>query len=100
MVAQHGYGPSVTPRIRYAALHQCLQALAVVASERNASVHMPRIGTGHAGGTWDVIRDMIAEALAGKCQGITVYSVPGAQLAKPDQLAMPLLSSAVTSATA
>ncbi|MBZ5516108.1 MAG: ImmA/IrrE family metallo-endopeptidase [Acidobacteriia bacterium] len=46
MVAQHGVGPSRTPRIRYGALARCLEQLADHAKSVGASVHMPRIGTG------------------------------------------------------
>jgi O-acetyl-ADP-ribose deacetylase (regulator of RNase III) len=76
MVAQHGYGPSAKPRIRYAALETCLEALGALAVERSASVHMPRIGTGQAGGSWDVIRDMILASVCARGIRVTVYDLP------------------------
>jgi len=50
MIAQHGYGESVKPRIRYHHLETCLNALSGIARQKSASVHMPRIACGQAGG--------------------------------------------------
>jgi len=77
LVAQHGYGPSPVPRIRYSALGAALSRLSKLAAERRASVHMPRIGTGLAGGNWSVIRQMVDDSLAAKGIRVTVYSLPG-----------------------
>lgn len=85
MVAQHGYGPSAKPRIRYAALQEGLEALGHFAALRGASVHMPRIGTGQAGGSWDVIRDMVSEALNARGVRVTVYAPPNQILKQPEQ---------------
>jgi O-acetyl-ADP-ribose deacetylase (regulator of RNase III) len=43
------------------------------AAEKRASVHMPRIGAGHGGGAWPVIRDMIATAAARWRVQTTIY---------------------------
>lgn len=77
IVAQHGYGPSEKPRIRYTALREGLQSVAKAASVRNATIHMPRIGTGQAGGTWEIISDIIQEALVDEGHRVTVYDPPG-----------------------
>ena len=77
MVAQKGYGPSVKPRIRYAALRGCLGQVTEIARQRNASVHMPRIGTGQAGGEWTIIHELIDEALVHEGIDVTVYTLPG-----------------------
>jgi O-acetyl-ADP-ribose deacetylase (regulator of RNase III) len=45
--------------IRYEAVNECLQKLSEQALELNASVHMPRIGCGLAGGKWDEIEPLI-----------------------------------------
>jgi len=79
MVAQQGYGKSATPRIRYNALERCLNHLAIVAKKRSASVHMPRIGTGYAGGSWSVIRELIEDTLIKEGVSVTVYSMPGSK---------------------
>lgn len=55
LVGQHGTKTgSKGPPIRYDAIAQCLVTLAGLANFHSASVHMPRIGCGLAGGKWDV----------------------------------------------
>jgi O-acetyl-ADP-ribose deacetylase (regulator of RNase III) len=49
--------------IRYDAIKIGLEKLALFSKQYNASVHMPRIGCGLAGGTWDKIDPIIEEAL-------------------------------------
>lgn len=77
MVAQHGIGGSATQRLRYAALAQCLGAVRERAKSLGASVHMPRVGTGHGGANWEVVKELIAEELVDKGVATTVYSLPG-----------------------
>ena len=68
MVAQVGYGEASKPRIRYAALKSCLAEVSLYASDRRATLHIPRIGCGQAGGSWDVVRDLIlSTASAAEC---------------------------------
>ena len=76
MIAQHGYGESVKPRIRYAALRDCLQQLKEIALSRGASIHMPRIGTGYAGGNWSYILELIDEILVRNGIDVTIYTLP------------------------
>ena len=77
MVAQEGYGSSGgRPRIRYAALVETLDRLYEIASKQRANVHMPRIGTGQAGGNWELIRDMIDERLVRRGIRVFVYTLP------------------------
>jgi O-acetyl-ADP-ribose deacetylase (regulator of RNase III) len=76
MIAQHGYGESTKPRIRYVALRQCLQQLKEIALREGASIHMPRIGTGYAGGNWSYIMELIDEILAIKGIDVTIYTLP------------------------
>ena len=49
--------------IRYQALEACLRAVAEKAKKLNASVHMPRIGCGLAGGTWEEVEKIINKTL-------------------------------------
>lgn len=79
MVAQRGYGPSPKPRIRYSALRTCLQRLSKTALERNATVHMPRIGSGLAGGSWNIVSELIDEALCRHGVNVFVYDLPGTE---------------------
>lgn len=78
MVAQKGYGATTRgPRIRYEALGTCLREVGRTARQLNASVHMPRIGCGQAGGDWNVVEEMV---LVEVCNGETpvfVYDLPG-----------------------
>jgi O-acetyl-ADP-ribose deacetylase (regulator of RNase III) len=76
MVAQQGFGASDTQRLRYAALAQCLGELRHIAEERGASVHMPRIGTGHGGASWDIVRELIVGELVDHGVATTVYQRP------------------------
>lgn len=85
MVAQHGYGPSDRPRIRYHHLETCLRALTATAHEHAASVHMPRIGCGQAGGNWAVVAELIDDILCRNGVEVTVYDLPSerSRWAKP-----------------
>ena len=76
LVAQAGFGKSNLPRIRYGALEKCLRSVADFAREGNLSIHMPRIGTGAAGGTWEAIVEIIDECLVAEGFFVTVYDVP------------------------
>ncbi len=76
MIAQRGYGESMKPRIRYDALRDCLQKLKDIALSRGASVHMPRIGTGYAGGNWSYILELIDEILVRNNVDVTIYTIP------------------------
>jgi len=77
IVAQRGYGPSDKPRIRYGALRQGLSEVARVAADAHASVHMPRIGTGMAGGSWELVEELVRDAFAPTGLHVTVYDLPG-----------------------
>ena len=79
MVAQRGYGPSAKPRIRYAALGTCLKHLAEIAVKQNATVHMPRIGSGQARGHWGIIQELIDDSLVWRGVDVTIYDLPGAE---------------------
>ncbi|MFD8143980.1 macro domain-containing protein [Streptomyces sp. NPDC059708] len=78
MIGQRGIrtGSSGVP-IRYDALEQCLTALAGHALELGASVHMPRIGCGLAGGKWPRVEPLISGALSARGVAVTVYDHGG-----------------------
>lgn len=75
MVAQHGYGPAPRPRIRYAALEECLELLAEFAAHEGRTVHMPKIGSGQAGGNWAVIEELIERIVCAKGVRVFVYQI-------------------------
>ncbi|HEY3971581.1 MAG TPA: ImmA/IrrE family metallo-endopeptidase [Candidatus Sulfotelmatobacter sp.] len=86
LVAQHGYGPSPRPRIRYGALRDGLLQVAKIAKAKNATVHMPRIGTGLAGGAWPVVEEIVREVLVQAAIKVFVYDLPqGKERAKAQQ---------------
>jgi O-acetyl-ADP-ribose deacetylase (regulator of RNase III) len=58
LAAQHGVGRRNKP-LRLDALEQCLARLAEAAVERSATVVMPRIGTGLAGGSWGDVEPLV-----------------------------------------
>ena len=64
LIAQHRLtARNGEPPIRYDALEQCLEKVSAFAAASGRSVHMPRIGTGLAGGKWELIEPIIARAL-------------------------------------
>ena len=76
MVGQHGIrrkGDMGPQPVRYEAIEQCLAAVAAKAQELNASVHMPRIGCGLAGGTWEKIEPLILTQLCERDVEVWVY---------------------------
>jgi len=76
MIAQHGVrGGSRTPPIRYKAVEECLSKVSVKAVELGASVHMPRIGCGLAGGKWERIEPIIVKTLCEADVPVTVYDL-------------------------
>ena len=59
--------------INYNAVRQGLMTIADYALENNASVHMPRIGCGLAGGSWEKIEPIITDTLLKKNIVTNVY---------------------------
>lgn len=74
MIGQKGIktGSNGVP-VRYEAIEKCLETLADKASELNASVHMPRIGCGLAGGKWEKIEPLIEKTLLNNNVEVYVY---------------------------
>lgn len=85
MVCQHGYGPSTGPKIRYVALKDCLIGLRDRALAENATIHMPKIGTGEAGGSWHFVSALIDEVLCGAGLSVMVYELPVKRKSKSEQ---------------
>lgn len=76
LVGQSGFGASSSARIRYSALEKALSEVCDAALQRKASIHMPRIGTGAAGGDWTTIEGLVEDALVRKGLKVTVYDLP------------------------
>ncbi|MEH1163962.1 macro domain-containing protein [Micromonospora sp. CPCC 205539] len=74
MVGQRGMKTgSAGPPIRYDAVERCLTSLADHAQALGASVHMPRIGCGLAGGTWGRMEPIVLRTLCARDIAVTVY---------------------------
>jgi O-acetyl-ADP-ribose deacetylase (regulator of RNase III) len=77
MIGQHGTTwKNGVPPVRYGAIREALRTLSTKAIRLNASVHMPRIGAGLAGGEWKEIERIIAEELCSKLNSVSVYDLP------------------------
>lgn len=76
MIGQRGVGSrSKGVPVRYEAIDHALTRVAERAVDLGASVHMPRIGCGLAGGTWSRVEPLIAERLVGRGVAVTVYDL-------------------------
>jgi O-acetyl-ADP-ribose deacetylase (regulator of RNase III) len=64
------------PPVRYEAIREGLGRIADFAKENEATVHMPRIGAGLAGGSWEEISSIIEAELVEKGVTVTVYDLP------------------------
>lgn len=75
VIGQHkiNMDESGLPPIRYEAIEKGLEQVGQIAKEKNASVHMPRIGCGLAGGTWDKIETLISTTILTNDIEVTVY---------------------------
>ena len=75
MIGQHGLGTDANgnPPIRYEAIAAALDKAGDFALEIGAGIHMPRIGCGLAGGTWDRIEPLIVRGMVDKGVSVTVY---------------------------
>ena len=74
MIGQHGLKRTPAgPPIRYDAVETALTTVAEHARELDASVHMPRIGCGLAGGRWEEIEPIIGRTLIKNGVPVTVY---------------------------
>ncbi|MFF7394452.1 macro domain-containing protein [Streptomyces scabiei] len=74
LIGQHGTrtGSKGVP-VRYEAIDTALGLLADKTLELDASVHMPRIGCGLAGGKWSRVEPLILDRLVRRGIAVTVY---------------------------
>lgn len=73
MIAQHDTNwYNGTPPIRYDKLREALKTVNKKALIHKATLHMPRIGCGLAGGQWDIIEKIIQEEIT---VDVTVYDL-------------------------
>jgi len=78
MLAQKGIFPKNNEiPLKYNELRECLIQLRHVAKELNCSIHMPAIGSGNAGGDWNVIIGMIHDELVNHDLKVNIYLFQG-----------------------
>ncbi len=78
MVAQRGFPTAARPcAVDFMALEGCLNLLAdEVLGFPGGAVHMPRIGCGIAGASWEDIEPIIERTLCARGVPVTVYDLP------------------------
>lgn len=75
LIGQHGIRHSRgVPPVRYEAIREGLSRVAEFAIEHGASLHMPRIGCGLAGGKWEDVGRLL-EQVADKGIAVSVYDL-------------------------
>jgi O-acetyl-ADP-ribose deacetylase (regulator of RNase III) len=76
LIGQHGMSfQRGVPPVRYEAIRDGLRVVAEKAKELGASVHMPRIGCGLAGGNWEEVARIVNEELIAAGVNVTVYEL-------------------------
>ncbi len=76
MCAQQGFPSRHRPcALDYYALRNCLRAVRRYALAVGASVHMPRIGCGIAGGEWSLVELIVRDILVESGVLVTVYDL-------------------------
>ena len=74
LIGQRGIRRSKgAPPVRYEAIRAGLRRVAEFALDRGASVHMPRIACGLAGGRWERVEPILRDTLSARGVVVTVY---------------------------
>lgn len=77
LIAQDGIRSRNNPvPLQYLSLETCLGQVATEAISRQASVHMPRLGGGLAGGEWERVEPIIQHTLCRRDVAVYVYDLP------------------------
>lgn len=76
MIAQEGYVSKNNPiAIRYEALEKCFKKMLKHITHSNATLHMPRIGCGLAGGKWEKIEPIIKRCFSERNIQVYIYDL-------------------------
>lgn len=81
LIGQHGYGKPSDPGfpfVRYDALEAGFQGIAGWAALQGATIHMPRVGCGLAGGDWVAVEQLVWDTFGVSNVEVTVYDLPEA----------------------
>lgn len=77
LIGQHGIRrKNGDPPVRYDAIRAGLSKVAAFAIEVGATIHMPRIGAGLAGGDWNIIAEILTEEVIARGVSVNVYDLP------------------------
>jgi O-acetyl-ADP-ribose deacetylase (regulator of RNase III) len=80
LIGQHDIArknrPTDQPPVRYEAIRTGLARVRERSEQHQATLHMPRIGAGVAGGDWTVIERLIRDELVAHGIETTVYDLP------------------------
>ena len=63
------------PPVRYEAIQKGLKTISTEAKRNEATIHMPRIGCGLAGGQWGKVGKIVEEELINQGVPVTVYDL-------------------------
>jgi O-acetyl-ADP-ribose deacetylase (regulator of RNase III) len=84
LIGQHGIARSGgKPPVRYEAIQDGLARVAAFALQHQATIHMPRIGCGLAGGRWEEIEPILHTTLIDAGIAVTVYDFAPADTKSP-----------------
>lgn len=77
MIGQHKtHTIAGVPPVRYEAMETALGDVADFAISKTASVHLPRIGCGLAGGKWEIVEQIVNRSLCKCGVEVIVYDLP------------------------
>jgi O-acetyl-ADP-ribose deacetylase (regulator of RNase III) len=78
LVGQNGVGKDAAGRapIRYDAIRTGFQKVARFSLAHSATVHMPRLGAGLAGGRWEAIEQLVKSEVTSRNVAVKVYDLP------------------------
>lgn len=75
IIGQHQTIRENNKPIRYDALRIGLRTVADFCTQKSASVHSPRLGSGLARGSWPVVEDIIEEEVVQAGVSVTIYDL-------------------------
>lgn len=76
IIGQHGtLTVGGVPPIRYDAIREGLNHVRTWAKMNDASIHMPRMGAGLAGGEWSKVEEIVRSTLCDRGIAVTVYDL-------------------------
>lgn len=75
IIGQNGYGRQRVQYVNYEAIRTACKNLRAHCIAFNASIHGPRLGSGLAGGEWDIIESILIEEFIDHGINVTIYDL-------------------------